>query len=199
MAEGDLKPIALVGNIVIRRATVEDIDGVIEVNERSLPEHYWYGFYHYVLSEWGDAFLVAVDGDKVVGYIMNRVEETTDRVLMGLDNELSGERAKESPLQKVKRVLGVERAKVGHVISIAVLSEYRRRGIGSALLREAINVMQRNYDVDAVYLEVRVSNYPAISLYEKFGFVKARIIKGYYRDGEDAYVMVKRLKPIPAS
>jgi len=181
---------------IIRRATEADIDQVIEVNLRSLPENYWYGFYQYVLSEWGDLFLVAEIGGKIVGYIMNRVEETHDRVLMGLENELEPAHKRSGPLDVFKRVFSGS-ARVGHVISIAVLQEYRRRGIGSALMSEALKIFEKKYDVDSVYLEVRVSNQPAISMYEKFGFVKARIIRGYYRDGEDAYVMVKRLKPIP--
>jgi len=181
---------------IIRRATEADIDQVIEVNLRSLPENYWYGFYQYILSEWGDLFLVAEIGNKIVGYIMNRVEETHDRVLMGLENELEPAHKRSGPLDVFKRVFSGS-ARVGHVISIAVLQEYRRRGIGSALMSEALKIFEKKYDVDSVYLEVRVSNQPAINMYEKFGFVKARIIRGYYRDGEDAYVMVKRLKPIP--
>ncbi|MFP3307683.1 MAG: N-acetyltransferase [Acidilobus sp.] len=181
---------------IIRRATEADIDQVIEVNLRSLPENYWYGFYQYILSEWGDLFLVAEIGGKIVGYMMNRVEETHDRVLMGLENELEPAHKRSGPLDVFKRVFSGS-ARVGHVISIAVLQEYRRRGIGSALMSEALKLFEKKYDVDSVYLEVRVSNQPAINMYEKFGFVKARIIRGYYRDGEDAYVMVKRLKPIP--
>ncbi|MGC9112250.1 ribosomal protein S18-alanine N-acetyltransferase [Acidilobus sp.] len=181
---------------IIRRAREEDIDQVMEVNLASLPENYWYSFYVYVLNEWGDAFLVAEHQGRIIGYIMNRVEETHDKVLMGLENELTEKPGKsESLLDAIRRRFS-ESAKVGHVISIAVLAEYRRKGVGSALMHEAINVLKSKYDVDAIYLEVRVSNAPAINLYEKFGFEKARIIKGYYRDGEDAYVMVKRLKPV---
>lgn len=183
-------------SFIIRRAREEDIDQVMEVNLASLPENYWYSFYVYVLNEWGDAFLVAEHQGKIIGYIMNRVEETHDRVLMGLENELAEKQERnEGLLSAIKRRFS-EPAKVGHVISIAVLAEYRRKGVGSALMNEAINVLKSKYDVDAIYLEVRVSNAPAISLYEKFGFEKVRIIKGYYRDGEDAYVMVKRLKPV---
>jgi ribosomal-protein-alanine N-acetyltransferase len=53
--------------------------------------------------------------------------------------------------------------------------------------------MKDNYGAEAVYLEVRVSNKEAISLYKKLGFEEVRIVKEYYRDGEDAYVMVKKL------
>ena len=78
-------------------------------------------------------------------------------------------------------------------MSIAVRPGYRRLGVGSALMSETVRVMKEIYGVESIFLEVRVSNIQAIRLYEKFGFVKVRRIKGYYRDGEDAFVMVKRL------
>lgn len=77
----------------------------------------------------------------------------------------------------------------GHVMSIAVHPNYRGNGIGSTLLSEVINRLF-NRGAKYVGLEVRVSNERAIRLYERFGFVKARRIKGYYSNGEDAYYMV---------
>jgi len=62
-------------------------------------------------------------------------------------------------------------------------------GIGEALLKEALRAMAEYYSVKECYLEVRVSNLPAISLYKKLGFEVERIIKGYYADGENAYLM----------
>jgi ribosomal-protein-alanine N-acetyltransferase len=62
-------------------------------------------------------------------------------------------------------------------------------GVGSSLLRRAINVLKEVYNCESIYLEVRVSNTPAISLYKKFGFSISKIKRGYYRDGEDAYEM----------
>ena len=55
--------------------------------------------------------------------------------------------------------------------------------------------MKTVYKVESLFLEVRVSNTPAINLYKKFGFKIVRRIPYYYRDGEDAYVMVIRLAP----
>ena len=48
-----------------------------------------------------------------------------------------------------------------------------------------------SYNSDAIYLEVRVSNEPAIRLYEKLGYKKLGIIPFYYADGEDAFLMYK--------
>ena len=42
-------------------------------------------------------------------------------------------------------------------------------------------------------LEVRVSNAPAIALYEKFGYERYGVRKNYYADGEDAFVMKTNL------
>jgi ribosomal-protein-alanine N-acetyltransferase len=187
----------------IRRAREEDIPSVMDVNYKSLPENYWYGFFKYILDRWPESFLVAEVNGEVVGYAMSRVETVADPVLRGLQSELEeGKHALTArlksllePLKAVVKTADVGR--VGHLISIAVLEPYRGRGIGSALLRETIRVLREVYDVESIYLEVRVSNSVAIRLYEKFGFVKARRIRGYYMDGEDAYVMVLRLKPLP--
>jgi len=47
---------------------------------------------------------------------------------------------------------------------------------------------------DEVYLEVRVSNEQAIRVYEKLGLETRSRLRGYYRDGEDAYLMARELK-----
>ena len=49
------------------------------------------------------------------------------------------------------------------------------------------------YKAKQCFLEVRVTNEAAISLYKKLGFEVTRTLNGYYSDGEDAYVMTKRL------
>jgi ribosomal-protein-alanine N-acetyltransferase len=75
----------------------------------------------------------------------------------------------------------------GHIISIAVDSRHRRRGIGTRLIREAIV----NSTGDFIWAEVRKSNTGAQAFYEKLGFRKQGIIPRYYWT-EDAYIMVRR-------
>ncbi len=175
---------------MIRRAREEDIPSVMMVNLRSLPENYWYGFFLSILRAWGRFFFVAEVDGSIVGYAMSRVEWTRDPVLVGLRNELEEGPA---PLGWARRLLGKE-YRVLHLISIAVLREYRRMGIGSALLKATIDEAVLDGNIASIYLEVRVSNEPAIRLYRKFGFREVRVIRGYYRDGEDAYVMVLPLR-----
>ena len=78
----------------------------------------------------------------------------------------------------------------GHIISMAVAPEYRRAGVGEALLRETIRRLELK--VKEMYLEVRVGNEAAIALYEKFSFKKTgERRRRYYPDGEDAVVMAR--------
>ncbi len=178
----------------VRKAREEDIPDVMKINMESLPENYWYGFYKHLLDNWGEAFLVAEINGELVGYAMSRVEDQGDPVLLGYESEIE-EGGGESLMRKLFKALRMTELKpVGHLVSIAVRPPYRRIGIGSKLLEETIKVMREFYKAESIYLEVRISNAPAIKLYEKFGFKKARIVKGYYADGEDAYIMVRKLR-----
>ena len=68
-----------------------------------------------------------------------------------------------------------------------VLEEYRNKKIGSSLLDYLVNL--GNYDIT---LEVRETNVPAISLYEKLGFEEAGIRKNFYeKPVENALIMWK--------
>lgn len=81
---------------------------------------------------------------------------------------------------------------LGHVKDLAVHPDHRGRGVGSALLSRALRILA-DRSVASVKLEVRESNDPAQGLYRRFGFEPLRRVSGYYDDGEDAVVMVRRL------
>jgi ribosomal-protein-alanine N-acetyltransferase len=77
----------------------------------------------------------------------------------------------------------------GHVTNIAVHPEHRRRGLGTALLRELAR-RAGSLGVLHLTLEVRPSNQGAQRLYEGLGFVARGRRKRYYSDtGEDAIIM----------
>jgi [ribosomal protein S18]-alanine N-acetyltransferase len=75
------------------------------------------------------------------------------------------------------------------ILDVAVHPEHRRKGVGERLLHHALTT-GRMRDASSANLEVRRSNVAAIALYEKFGFREVAIRRGYYRDGEDALLMV---------
>jgi len=153
-----------IGDCILRRCELGDIIPVMEINLRTLPEHYSDYFYESLLEELPEAFVVAEISGKIIGYIMCKMEH-------GFSN-----------FKKLGFV------KKGHVVSIAVINEHRRKGFGSALVDETINGVKIR-QCSELYLEVRCSNNDAVRLYEKLGFSIAQRLKAYYRDGEDAYVM----------
>ena len=61
-------------------------------------------------------------------------------------------------------------------------------GAGTELFIRAITVLSM-LPIDAIYLEVRKSNLGAVEFYEKFNFIKDRVVPGYYEDGDAAIIM----------
>ena len=158
-----------VGEYTIRHCDESDVASVIQINMETLPEHYSDYFYHEILAEFPDTFFVAEVGNKMVGYIMCRIE-------YGFSH--------------LKR-LGL--ARKGHIISVAVLEEHRCKGIGSRLIALAEEEMVKKACTES-YLEVRVSNSRGIDLYKRANYRETSKLEAYYRDGEAAYLMANRLK-----
>jgi ribosomal-protein-alanine N-acetyltransferase len=136
----------------------------MEINLKTLPEHYSDYFYESLLDELPEAFLIAEISGKLIGYIMCKTE-------YGFSN-----------FKKLGFV------KKGHVVSVAVIDEHRGKGIGSELVNESLKGVKMR-QCGEMYLEVRCSNTDAVKLYEKLGFSINQRLKTYYRDGEDAYLM----------
>jgi ribosomal-protein-alanine N-acetyltransferase len=159
----------LQGIYKLRKFGTNDLASVTRINETCLPENYTDIFFVDLYRRFPETFIVAEADGNVVGYIMCRVE-------VGFSNfGLSG------------------LVKKGHIVSVAVLPEHRRKGIGIALVSQAMDGM-RAYGAKQCYLEVRVTNEEAVSLYKKLGFEVTRTVHGYYADGEDAFVMSRDLQ-----
>ena len=140
----------------------------MRINQVCLPENYAPYFFLDTFNTLPEAFIVADSQGQVVGYIMCRLEHGF------------------SDLRKLRF------ARKGHVVSVAVIPEFRNMGVGSALVQQALAAMVAHH-VDECFLEVRVNNYPAINLYKRLGFQVARTIPRYYFDASDAFVMSKQL------
>ena len=77
----------------------------------------------------------------------------------------------------------------GNITNVAVCPSKRRRGIADALIEKAIEIAKRK-NISQIFLEVRKTNAPAISLYEKHGFSYIGCRKNYYDEPrEDANIM----------
>ena len=156
--------------ILIRKCTLEDLDKVKEVNEKELPEDYPFFFYKSILDNYPDSFLVASvknNPNEILGYVMWRVERMPSKNSLRLVNK-------------------------AHLVSIAVSEDFQRLGIASALLSDSMLAIKKK-KINEYVLEVRVSNYRAINLYEDLNFKTEGIKKKYYRDGENAYYMVYKV------
>lgn len=150
------------GEIIITRMTEHDLLEVVEIEEES------------GLSRWGwAAYYAELQG--------------TNRDLM-LTARLAP-----APIIEHQRIAGyiVARESAGelHINNVAVRDQYRRRGIGSALLARIVEAA-RGLKVRVAFLEVRSGNGAAQALYEKIGFKAIARRSAYYSDPrEDAVVM----------
>ncbi len=83
---------------------------------------------------------------------------------------------------------------VCRVLSVATLPEYRRRHLGSEMMRAAETESLRR-GCAQVRLEVSTRNYGAIEFYRRLGYRTDGVLYGYYSWGEDAYSMARTLSP----
>lgn len=150
------------GEIMIARMTEHDLLEVVEIEETS------------GLSRWGwAAYYAELQG--------------TNRDLM-----LTA-RVARAPIIEHQRIAGyiVARESAGelHINNVAVRDQYRRRGIGSALLGRIMETARR-LKVQVAFLEVRSGNQAAQALYQRIGFQAIARRPDYYSDPrEDAVVM----------
>ena len=80
----------------------------------------------------------------------------------------------------------------GHITNIAVLEPFRKKGIATMMLGKLFE-LARKESINSFVLEVKKTNDVAIGLYERFGFEKCGLRKGYYKDtDDDALIMWKR-------
>jgi ribosomal-protein-alanine N-acetyltransferase len=76
-----------------------------------------------------------------------------------------------------------------HIVTVAVRGSHRRQGIGELLVISAIEIARRRGQ-PMVTLECRITNDPALALYEKYGFERVGLRRRYYSDNqEDAYIL----------
>ncbi|CAN0103291.1 unnamed protein product, partial [Phaeothamnion confervicola] len=126
---------------------------------------------------------------EVVGYVLGRIEEGS---------------APPPPLPQ-HRAGGAGRAAqlppppLGHVTSLAVLPPYRRLGVGRKLMEGLHEQMRTSHGAGTSRLHVRVSNEGALRLYrDVLRYSVVSVIKHYYADSEDAYLMQSDLRQLPS-
>jgi [ribosomal protein S18]-alanine N-acetyltransferase len=89
-------------------------------------------------------------------------------------------------------ILGRQVADEGEILNLAVSPARRRRGEGAALLGAALSEF-RARRVRRLFLEVRESNETAMAFYRRHGFSKTGRRTGYYREPDEAAVLMEMI------
>jgi len=152
--------------MTVRRLRERDIDRILVIELDSFgKDAYDRNLFAEFLHKCGSLFLVAESDGDIGGYAVACV-----------------------------RAAGKSSVRTAELISIAVHSRCRGRGIASVLLDSLLRRLRRR-DVARLNLMVRVSNQAARSLYEKYGFRRVRIARNYYEDGGDGLLLTLALRP----
>lgn len=84
--------------------------------------------------------------------------------------------------------------KIAYIGFLSVKKKYHSKGIGTKLLNCMIKLAKKNNKARKMKIDVWAKNFPAIALYNKFGFYVAKVRKGHYPNGDDKLMMEKMLK-----
>jgi putative acetyltransferase len=79
-------------------------------------------------------------------------------------------------------------------LGMAVRDDWQNKGVGTALMRAAVDLAEKWLNLSRLELEVYTDNAPAIQLYQRFGFViEGTLVRFAFRDGTfvDAYTMAR--------
>jgi len=152
---------------LLRPFRPDDLSAVVEINRVCLPENYS-AYFFMRFTRVARSIYRRRARNMVVGYIMCRLE-------FGF-----------SDLRRFRMV------RKGHVVSVAVMPEFRRRGIGRELVVSAMKALEL-HGGEECFLEVRTANDEAVKLYKDMGFDTVRTVSHYYHDGADAFLMSVRL------
>lgn len=153
----------------VRPPVIADLEDIVHLNRVSLPENYPVAYFIELIKSWHESSCVAVIDNKVVGYIITRIE-----------------RASITPW----RPRGKSQA---HVISVAVSPDQRRQGIGRKMMYYVHERVNEIGNIEKITLEVRESNFGAVEMYRKLNYVSVKILERYYSDGESALLMELQL------
>jgi ribosomal-protein-alanine N-acetyltransferase len=149
-------------DVIITRMSEHDLLEVVEIEEQS------------GLSKWGwAAYYAELQGG--------------NRDLMLVARPVHAQIIKSDPIAGY--IVARETAGELHINNFAVREQFRRRGIGAALLERVLEEARRR-NANAAFLEVRSANRAAQALYEKSGFKAIARRADYYSEPrEDAVVM----------
>ncbi len=173
-----------------------DIPQVIEIDREAFPTQWprpTYSTFKQELRNRLAYYIVAVEQSSIDSQVTGTKNAGLLTILDRLRQSLPFKRNPEEITMATSYVVGIAGFWVmvdeAHITTIAVRKAYQRRGIGERLLIAIIEMAAR-LNAKVITLEVRISNIPAQTLYEKYGFQRVGLRRAYYTDnGEDALLM----------
>ena len=151
--------------ISLRDAVEEDLELIHSIESDLYPTPWTFNFFRIIFHMNQDLFIAAIDDDELIGYAVGEIAR------MGKVNNPR---------------------KAGHIMNVAVKSQYQGKGVGTMLLDEIESRFISN-GADIAYLEVRESNEKAQQVYRHRGYEYVRTAEHYYGD-EDGIIMTKKLE-----
>jgi len=157
-----------------------DISAVIAIDQQSFPSPWPALAFSYELRQPHSHYYVLLKPT------VNEPTAREPRWRRWLDRILDP--LKESPVIGYVGFRSQGRPPSAHISTLAVHPDWRGKGLGELLLLMALE-QSLKLEVGTVSLEVRASNQVAQRLYRKYGFQLKCVRRGYYRDGENAWLM----------
>eukprot|EP00128_Syssomonas_multiformis_P007262 Colp12_sorted_trinity150504_noHs@36453 len=154
------------GRVELGELTVHNIKQLRVLNTTLFPVPYNEKFYKDVL-EVGEYARLAYFNDVVVGAVCCRFDP---------DEQGHGKRK-------------------CYIMTLGCLAPYRRRGVGTQMLKHILDLCKKAHDISSVYLHVQTSNQDALEFYKKHNFTVVETAKDYYKNIEpaDAHVLEYRV------
>ena len=163
--------------MLIRKMTEEDIEQVVEIEKECFSLPWSEKSFEDSLKREDTIFLVC--------------EQEVYQTYEEYAEDIQKQALSRMPDKKILGYIGMYCSfEEGEITNVAVLPFVRKKGVGNRLINSLKEIAKKE-DLERIVLEVRVSNQPAISLYEKNGFVSVGIRKNFYEKPiEDAKIMI---------
>ena len=183
-------------DVLLRRLRNEDISQVIDIEREAFSPLWVSTPFKRELNNRYACYMVVCDASQPESTTPLEVQEQAktssvwDRMVNTAWRLVPGSQGESAPVSSISGYVSVwYQGEEAHITEIAVREELRGNGLGELLLigslREALK-----YGSKVMTLEVRVSNFIAQRLYEKYGFKSVGTRKHYYSDNrEDAVIM----------
>jgi len=176
--------------MIVRLATLADLNACLELDHSSVTDHVWQMKVQETDTRVGVTFDTVRLPRRMAAAYPRNLEQLVEDWQRGegfLTAEIDGE------VQGYVDVLAQPWQRLGWIANLAVDRSFRRRGIGTALMRHA-RQWAREQGLQMLLAEATTKNYPALCFYQKLGFQFCGFNDHYYTNQDIALFFVQTLR-----